>query len=345
MHGITARRREAERNDMTAKRDLKRRVRQRQARTGESYVTARRRVLAAREARAAGEGAKRDEPTEPEATGEAAEVRETIGGETTERDGQTERTAPPAEPGLPVVELHDLTREAWELGFRCRVTAYPSVVEACEIADVLTALRDALVGAGGDPGRAHMFDVAFGVPSKPAVAVLPEPYIGEPALMFPVAGRSGTIHIRCRLWKLAPSLMLRRADDKEPGLYEELRPVMLERFEREVRAHAMSQFAGELSRAAQRTLFVIHGARRTKITKHVFVIGCDHNVVDLAIFDGAIPRAHAAVVYRQGAYYLKDLGSTSGILFKGMRIDNKRIEEGDVFHIDGHPLRFTFRPG
>src|SRR5688572_29621963 len=38
----------AERNDMTAKRDLKRRVRQRQARTGESYVTARRRVLAAR---------------------------------------------------------------------------------------------------------------------------------------------------------------------------------------------------------------------------------------------------------------------------------------------------------
>lgn len=35
---------------MTAKRNFKRRVRERQARTGESYVTARRRLLAAREA-------------------------------------------------------------------------------------------------------------------------------------------------------------------------------------------------------------------------------------------------------------------------------------------------------
>jgi len=27
-----------------------------------------------------------------------------------------------------------------------------------------------------------------------------------------------------------------------------------------------------------------------------------------------------------------------------MRIDNKRIEEGDVFRLGDHELRFTFRP-
>jgi hypothetical protein len=333
----SARRRKAERNDMTAKRDLKRRVRQRQARTGESYVTARRRVLAAREVRAVDEGAKRDEPTEPEPAGEAVEVLETTG-------APIEGASPTAEPALPVVELHDLTGEAWELGFRCRVTAYPSVVEACEIAGVLTALRDALVGAGGDPGRARMFDVAFGIPSKPAVELVPEPYTGEPALTFAVAGRGGAIDIRCRLWRLAPSLMLRLADDREPGMYEELRPVVLRRFEREAQAYAMSKLADELSRAAQSTLFVIYGRRRTKIGKHQFVIGRDHKVVDLAIVDDEISRAHAAVVYRLGAYYLKDLGSLNGILFKGMRIDNKRIDEGDVFHLGRHALRFTFQP-
>jgi hypothetical protein len=45
MHGISARWRE---EGMTVKRDLKRRVRQRQVRTGEAYVTARRHVVAAR---------------------------------------------------------------------------------------------------------------------------------------------------------------------------------------------------------------------------------------------------------------------------------------------------------
>jgi hypothetical protein len=45
MHGIAARLRE---EDMTAKRKLKRRVRERQARTGERYTAARRKLLAER---------------------------------------------------------------------------------------------------------------------------------------------------------------------------------------------------------------------------------------------------------------------------------------------------------
>jgi hypothetical protein len=52
---------------------------------------------------------------------------------------------------------------------------------------------------------------------------------------------------------------------------------------------------------------------------------------DLAIKDGNISRKHAAVIRRNGTFYIKDLGSTNGIDYKGMRIDNKRIDEGDVF--------------
>jgi len=59
--------------------------------------------------------------------------------------------------------------------------------------------------------------------------------------------------------------------------------------------------------------------------------------------DGMVSRRHAAVLRRHGVHYLKDLGSTHGITYKGMRIDNKRIDEGDVFQIGDHELRFTYR--
>ena len=52
----------------------------------------------------------------------------------------------------------------------------------------------------------------------------------------------------------------------------------------------------------------------------------------------------AAVVRRNGTYFIKDLGSTNGIDFKGMRIDNKRIDEGDTFFICDYELKFTYQP-
>ena len=54
--------------------------------------------------------------------------------------------------------------------------------------------------------------------------------------------------------------------------------------------------------------------------------------------DGNISRKHAAVIRRNGVYYIKDLGSTNGIDYKGMRIDNKRIDEGDLFHLCDYEL-------
>jgi len=79
------------------------------------------------------------------------------------------------------------------------------------------------------------------------------------------------------------------------------------------------------------------------IAKDTFVIGRRGAGTDLVVKDGNISRRHAAVIRKNGAYYLKDLGSTNGIDFQGSRIESKRIDEGDTFHLCGHELRFTYR--
>ncbi len=95
--------------------------------------------------------------------------------------------------------------------------------------------------------------------------------------------------------------------------------------------------------AAGPTLFLIYNGQRYAVTKDQFIIGRGSKTSDLPIKDGNISRKHAAVIRRNGTFYIKDLGSTNGIDYKGMRIDNKRIDEGDVFHLCDYELRFTYR--
>ena len=95
--------------------------------------------------------------------------------------------------------------------------------------------------------------------------------------------------------------------------------------------------------AAGPTLFLVYNGQRYPVTKDQFIIGRGSKTSDLAIKDGNISRKHAAVIRRNGTFYIKDLGSTNGIDYKGMRIDNKRIDEGDVFHLCDYELRFTYR--
>lgn len=91
------------------------------------------------------------------------------------------------------------------------------------------------------------------------------------------------------------------------------------------------------------TLFLTFNGQRYPVAKDQFIIGRGSKTSDLAIKDGNISRKHAAVIRRNGTFYIKDLGSTNGIDYKGMRIDNKRIDEGDVFHLCDYELRFTYR--
>jgi neural Wiskott-Aldrich syndrome protein len=92
-----------------------------------------------------------------------------------------------------------------------------------------------------------------------------------------------------------------------------------------------------------RALVLLFDGQPVAIAKDTFVIGRRGAGTDLVVKDGNISRRHAAVIRKNGAYYLKDLGSTNGIDFQGSRIESKRIDEGDTFHLCGHELRFTYR--
>jgi pSer/pThr/pTyr-binding forkhead associated (FHA) protein len=92
-----------------------------------------------------------------------------------------------------------------------------------------------------------------------------------------------------------------------------------------------------------RPLYIIFNGQKIPVTKDEFVIGRGSKSADLAIKDGNISRRHAAVVLHNGAYYLKDLGSTNGVEFQGRRFESKRIDEGDLFRICDYELRFSYQ--
>jgi len=90
-------------------------------------------------------------------------------------------------------------------------------------------------------------------------------------------------------------------------------------------------------------LYIIFNGQKIPINKEEFVIGRSAKAADLPIKDGNISRRHAAVVFQNGGYYIKDLGSTNGIEFQGRQLDMKQIDEGDLFHLCDYELRFTYR--
>jgi len=98
------------------------------------------------------------------------------------------------------------------------------------------------------------------------------------------------------------------------------------------------------ARGGMPSLFVIFNGQKVPVNKEEFVIGRGSKTADLAIKDGNISRRHAAIVLQNGAFYMKDLGSTNGVEFNGVRVDSRRIEEGDVYQMCDYELRFTYQP-
>jgi pSer/pThr/pTyr-binding forkhead associated (FHA) protein len=91
------------------------------------------------------------------------------------------------------------------------------------------------------------------------------------------------------------------------------------------------------------TLHLVFNGEKIPIDKTEFVIGRGSKTSDLAIKDGNISRRHCAVVFENGSYVIRDLGSTNGVEHAGRRIDQKEIDEGDIFQLCDYELRFTFQ--
>src|SRR5688572_27139032 len=106
---------------MTAKKDFKRRVRERMAKTGESYTAARAQVMAT---------APDVQPGEPADELDAAD----------DLDEQDDEPAPPDEPKpkpFDVEELVDATEAAQQLGLRCEVLVSSWLAERLPPARIL----------------------------------------------------------------------------------------------------------------------------------------------------------------------------------------------------------------
>jgi len=101
--------------------------------------------------------------------------------------------------------------------------------------------------------------------------------------------------------------------------------------------------AGQRSNGGMPSLFVIFNGQKVPVNKEEFVIGRGSKTADLPIKDGNISRRHAAIVLQNGNFYMKDLGSTNGIEFNGVRVDTRLIEEGDVYQLCDYELRFTYQ--
>lgn len=95
--------------------------------------------------------------------------------------------------------------------------------------------------------------------------------------------------------------------------------------------------------SGQRVLYVIYGDQEIPITKEEFFIGRGQKYCDLVIRDSNVSRQHARVVFHNGHYWIIDNQSTNGVEYRGAKIQQKRVEDGDVFSICGHQVQFVYR--
>jgi pSer/pThr/pTyr-binding forkhead associated (FHA) protein len=90
-------------------------------------------------------------------------------------------------------------------------------------------------------------------------------------------------------------------------------------------------------------LFLLYAGSRVPITKSRFVIGRSRQTSDLPIKDVNISRQHALVELVGGRYFIVDLGSMNGVVFRGEQVARKQILEGDRFMLGEHEIVFSYR--
>jgi Ca-activated chloride channel family protein len=90
-------------------------------------------------------------------------------------------------------------------------------------------------------------------------------------------------------------------------------------------------------------LRVVTGPRagvRLSLAKDRFVIGRSATGTDLTLPDANVSRQHSMIELIGGAFWLVDMGSTNGPLYKGNRVTRLRLTNGDEFLIGDSLLRY-----
>jgi neural Wiskott-Aldrich syndrome protein len=95
---------------------------------------------------------------------------------------------------------------------------------------------------------------------------------------------------------------------------------------------------------SRQPLYLIFQGERYVVEKDEFVIGRSSRSSDLVIANNDISRKHAAIIFMNGKYHIKDNESVNGIEFNGQRVTQQPINEGDIYWLASYELRFTYRP-
>jgi pSer/pThr/pTyr-binding forkhead associated (FHA) protein len=61
----------------------------------------------------------------------------------------------------------------------------------------------------------------------------------------------------------------------------------------------------------------------------------------ISLDDETVSPQHARVSFQEGAWTVEDLGSSSGIIFKGKRVNRVILSSEDTFQIGSFTFRFT----
>ena len=95
----------------------------------------------------------------------------------------------------------------------------------------------------------------------------------------------------------------------------------------------------------QASLVIIEGhsqGMEYALTKAHSVIGRD-KAADVLLKDPLVSRQHAVVIYRDGAYTVKDLDSTNGTHMNGAVVKHAALRHGDSFRVGNTTLRFVLQ--
>lgn len=92
----------------------------------------------------------------------------------------------------------------------------------------------------------------------------------------------------------------------------------------------------------RRAINAYYMGQRYTVTKDRFIIGRGKQSSDLTIKDPNVSRQHALVEFMNGQYFMVDMGSTNGVEYMGQRVARHPINEGDVFRVCDHELRFSY---
>ncbi len=104
-------------------------------------------------------------------------------------------------------------------------------------------------------------------------------------------------------------------------------------------AHAPAQRISQ----APLGLAIFYQGEMFQVTKDRFIIGRGKQSSDLTIKDPNVSRQHAMIEFLNGQYYIVDMGSTNGVEYNGQRVQRKVINDGDMFRVCDHELRFAFQ--